>query len=355
MSRYFTQRFASLVPYVPGEQPRDMQYVKLNTNESPFPPSASVMQAAEAESRKLQLYSDPECTDLRAKMAEVFGVQPQQVLMTNGSDELLNLAFMAFADEAHPLAFADITYGFYPVIADLNHIPYTEIPLREDFRLDPADYLGIDRTIVITNPNAPTGLSLPLSDIERILRSNPDNIVLVDEAYVDFGAESAVRLVDRYENLLVAGTFSKSRSLAGARLGFGIGNAQLIADLNTIKYAMNPYTINRMTAAAGVAALTDNDYYMANCRTIMATRAWTTAQLKALGFTVLPSQANFVFARSDRIGGAALYRSLKARGVLVRHFDKSRICDYSRITIGTMAQMQILIAAIRDILEEAAV
>lgn len=355
MSRYFTQRFASLVPYVPGEQPRDMQYVKLNTNESPFPPSASVARAAEAESRKLQLYSDPECTDLRTKMAEAFGVQPQQVLMTNGSDELLNLAFMAFADEAHSLAFADITYGFYPVIADLNHIPYTEIPLREDFRLDPADYLGIGKTIVITNPNAPTGLSLPLSDIEKILRSNPDNIVLVDEAYVDFGAESAVRLVDRYENLLVAGTFSKSRSLAGARLGFGIGNAQLIHDLNTIKYAMNPYTVNRMTAAAGMAALADNDYYMANCRTIMDTRAWTAAQLEALGFTVLPSQANFVFARSDRIGGAALYRALKARGVLVRHFDKPRIRDYSRITIGTMAQMQTLIAAIRDILEEAAV
>ena len=354
MSRYFTQRFAALVPYVPGEQPRDQQYVKLNTNESPFPPSASVELAVEAESRKLQLYSDPECTDLRAKMAEVFGVQPQQVLMTNGSDELLNLAFMAFADEEHPLAFADITYGFYPVIADLNHIPYTEIPLREDFRLDPEDYLGIGKTIVITNPNAPTGLSLPLTAVEKILQCNPDNIVIVDEAYVDFGAESAVRLVDKYENLLVAGTFSKSRSLAGARLGFGIGSAQLIADLNTIKYAMNPYTVNRMTAAAGIAALADNEYYMANCRTIMATRAWTLAQLESLGFAVLPSQANFVFAKSDRIGGAALYQALKTHGVLVRHFDKARIRDYNRITIGTMAQMQILIAAIRNILEEAA-
>ncbi len=351
MSRFFSEKYASLVPYTPGEQPRDMQYVKLNTNESPFPPSPAVKAAVAEECDRLQLYSDPECTALRAKLAEVYGVRPEQVLMTNGSDEVLNFAFMAFADEAHPLAFADITYGFYPVFADLNHIPYELIPLKADFSIDVRDYCGIGKTIVIANPNAPTGLCLPLSAIEEIVRTNPDNVVIVDEAYVDFGAESAVTLVDTYDNLLVTQTFSKSRSMAGVRLGFGIGNEKLIADPNTIKYSTNPYNVNRLTAAAGLAALCENDYYMANCRVIEQNRAWTTNELTRLGFTVLDSKANFVFAKSDRIGGQELYEQLKARGVLVRHFAKDPIADYNRITIGTMEQMQTLIQTIICILE----
>ena len=298
----------------------------------------------------MQLYSDPESTALREKLAEVYGVKPSQVLVSNGSDEALNFAFMAFADERSPLAFPDITYGFYPVFAQLNHIPYTQIPLKEDFSIDPADYMAIHKTVVIANPNAPTGMCLPLQDIEDILKSNPGNVVIVDEAYVDFGGESAVKLVDSYENLLVVQTFSKSRSMAGARLGFAIGNEKLIADLNTIRYSTNPYNVNRMTEFAGVAALEENDYYLQNAKTIMENRAWTVSELQKLGFTVLPSKANFVFAKSDKIDGEKLYKELKARGVLVRHFTKARICPYVRITIGTLRQMETLIQKIKEIL-----
>lgn len=350
MSKYFVEKFASLTPYTPGEQPRDKQYVKLNTNESPFPPAPGVAAAVAAESGRLQLYSDPESTALREKLARHYGVEPRQVLVSNGSDEVLNFAFMAYADEKTSIAFADISYGFYPVFAELNRIPYTQIPLREDFSLDPRDYMGIGKTIIIANPNAPTGLCLPLSDIEAIVKSNPDNVVIVDEAYVDFGGESAVKLVHTYSNLLVIQTFSKSRSMAGARLGFAIGNEKLIADLNTLKYATNPYNVNRMTEFAGVAALEENDYYMANAQTIMRNRQWTTEQLRKLGFTVLDSKANFVFAKSDRIDGETLYKELKRRGVLVRHFTKERIARFNRITIGTMEQMEILIQRIVEIL-----
>ncbi len=351
MSRFFSEKYVSLTPYTPGEQPRDMQYVKLNTNESPFPPSPSVAAAVAAECRKLQLYSDPESTALREKAAQVYGVRPQQILVTNGSDEVLNFAFMAFGSEKAAFAFPDITYGFYPVFAEVNHVPYVQIPLQEDFTINPQDYMNIGKNIVIANPNAPTGLCLPLSDIEAIVKSNPDNVVIVDEAYVDFGGESAVKLVDQYDNLLVTQTFSKSRSMAGARLGFGIGNEKLIADLNTIKYSTNPYNVNRMTEFAGVAALEENDYYLSNAQTIIQNRQWTKAQLEQLGFTVFDSKANFIFASSDRIDGETLYRELKQRGVLVRHFTKERIAQYIRITIGTMEQLEILIKRIKEILE----
>ncbi len=350
MSRFFSEKYSTLVPYTPGEQPQDRKYVKLNTNESPFPPSKAVAEAVEKEAGKLQLYSDPECVALRKKAAEVFGVNDDEIIMTNGSDEVLNFAFMAFADENNPLLFADITYGFYPVFAELNHIPYTEIPLKEDFSLDPADYTAVGKTVVIANPNAPTGLCLSLDVIEEVVKSNPDNVVIVDEAYIDFGGVSAVGLTKKYDNLLVTGTFSKSRSMAGARLGFGIGNAKLIADLNTVKYSTNPYNVNRLTAVAGIAALEDNGYYMDNCKIIQQNREWTTAELEKLGFTVLPSTANFIFAKSDRIGGEELYLTLKERGILIRHFTKERICDYNRITIGTAEQMKLFIDAVKEII-----
>ena len=353
MSRFFSHRLDRLVPYTPGEQPIDRTYIKLNTNESPYPPTPRVLEAASAEAGRLQLYSDPTCRDLTKKMSEVFGVPTDRIVMTNGSDEVLNFAFMAFADEEHPLVFPAITYGFYPVFAELNRIPYEEIPLKADFSIDPADYENLGgKTVVIANPNAPTGLCLSLDEIERIVKSNPDGVVIIDEAYVDFGAESAIALVDKYDNLLVTGTFSKSRSLAGARLGFGIGQASLISDLHTVRYSTNPYNINRMTAAVGCAVLDENDYYMQNCREIMETRAYTTDALRDLGFEVPDSKTNFVFAKSDRIGGGELYRALKERGILVRHFDKDIITDYNRITIGTRAQMDALITAIREILNE---
>ncbi len=352
MSRFFSRRYDALEPYTPGEQPKDQQYIKLNTNESPFPPSPAVEAAVRREAPLLRLYSDPESTELTKKLAARYHLAPEQVLVTNGSDEALNFAFLAFADETRPLAFADITYGFYPVFAQLNHIPYTQIPLKDDFTLDPADYLNLGKAIVLANPNAPTGLPLKLCDLERILESNAGTVVIVDEAYVDFGAESAVQLINRYENLLVTQTFSKSRSLAGARVGYAMGNAALIADLNTIKYSTNPYNVSRLDAAAACAALDEDAYYMENCRTIAENRAWTTQQLQKLGFTVTASKSNFVFACTERISGLALYEKLKARGILIRHFEKPRIRAYNRITVGTREQMQALIDAITAILEE---
>ena len=352
MSRFFSEKYKELKAYVPGEQPKDMKYIKLNTNESPFPPSPLVMKAVEDEVPKLRLYSDPECTPLVNEFTRVFGVERESVLMTNGSDEILNFAFMAFSDKDHPIVFADITYGFYSVFAELNGIPYEKIPLREDFSLNVEDYVGIGKNIVIANPNAPTGIALPLSEIERIVASNPNNVVIIDEAYVDFGAESAVELTKKYDNLLVVGTFSKSRSLAGARLGFGIGNPELMRDLNTIKYSTNPYNVNRMTMAAGAAALSENEYYMENCKKIAENREWCTKKLEELGFVHTPSLANFIFAKSDKISGEELYLRLKKDGILVRHFNGERIKEYNRITVGTAEEMSALVSAIERILKE---
>ena len=351
MSRFFSEKYASLVPYVPGEQPKARQYIKLNTNESPFPPSPLAVKMAAKAAEGLQLYSDPECRELVQAACEFYGVEKDELLFTNGSDEILNFAFMAFCDEKHPAVFPDITYGFYPVFADLNGVPYKTIPLGEDFSLNPEDYMGIHKTIFIANPNAPTGLTISLADIGRIAQSNPDNVVVIDEAYVDFGGESAVPLIREYDNLLITQTFSKSRSMAGARLGFGIGCKALIADLNTIKYSTNPYNVNSATMAAGVGALKDTDYFRRNCETIAETRAWTTAQLRRLGFRVTDSRANFVFAAAPDYPGLALYQDLKANGILVRHFETPRLKEYNRITIGSRAQMEALIDTITLLLE----
>ena len=352
MSRFFSGKYDALTPYTPGEQPKGMTFIKLNTNESPFPPAPLAQQYAKKEAEKLQLYSDPQCRDLIAMAAQKLGVAENEIIFTNGSDEVLNFAFMAFCDGAHSVAFPDITYGFYPVFAQLNGIPYTEIPLQEDYTIRVEDYVGLNQTIVIANPNAPTGLCLPLSDIERILESNPDNVVIIDEAYIDFGGESAMKLIPRYDNLLVVQTFSKSRSMAGARLGFGAGNAKLIQDLNTIKYSTNPYNVNRMTMAAGVGALEAEGYFRVNCQKIMETRQWTTGKLEELGFTVIPSMTNFVFAKYPGIPGRDLYLALREKGILVRHFDKPRLRDYNRITIGSREQMKAFIKAMTEILEE---
>ena len=352
MSRFLSERYNGLEPYTPGEQPQDMVYTKLNTNENPFPPCPAAVLAASQAAKSLMLYPDPDSTVLVKKLSEVYGVRPSQVIVNNGSDETLYFAFLAFCDEAHPAIFADLTYGFYPVFASITGVPYTEIPLEEDFTLDVSKYCGVNKTVFLANPNAPTGIPVPLSGIEKILKTNPNNVVVVDEAYVDFGTESAVKLVDRYENLLVIQTFSKSRSFAGGRLGFGIGSEALIADLNAIQYSTNPYNINRMTAAAGVAILENEDYTRHNCRAIMENRAYTVEALQALGFTCTPSTANFIFVKSDAIGGKELYLELKKRGVLIRHFEKPRIRDYNRITIGSREQMHTLLTAVKEILEE---
>ena len=352
MSRFFSSKYAALEAYVPGEQPRDQKYIKLNTNESPFPPSPKVTEYAAREAGRLQLYSDPDSTEVTRAVAEHFGLSPRQVLLTNGSDEILNFAFMAFGDAEHPFLFPDITYGFYEVFADLNGIPYETIPLREDWSIDYKAYCGVGKNIVIANPNAPTGLSLPLREIEEIVRTNPDHVVIVDEAYVDFGGESALPLIEKYDNLLVTRTFSKSQSLAGARLGWGMGQESLMQDLNTIKYSTNPYNINRMTAAAGLAAMEENDYYLQNARTIMATRDRTAQALRQLGFAVTDSRTNFLFVSADWISGGDLYRELKARGILIRHWDKPRIGNWCRVTVGTDEEMDAFLAQVTQLRKE---
>ena len=240
MSRFFSSKYKTLVPYTPGEQPKDVKYIKLNTNESPYPPSKRVIDAVLGEAERSQLYSDPECTALHQAIADLYGVQREEVLATNGSDEILNFAFMAFCDKDNSIVFPDITYGFYPVFAEINGIPYERIPLKEDFSIDYKDYLNLNKLIVIANPNAPTGIALPLWQIEEIVKNN-DSVVVIDEAYVDFGGESAIALIKKYKNLLVTQTFSKSRSMAGARLGFGIADKEIIKDLNTIRYSTNHY------------------------------------------------------------------------------------------------------------------
>lgn len=348
MSRYFSKKFKALVPYTPGEQPKEMKYIKLNTNESPFPPSERAMKKAAEAVKNLQLYCDPECRELVKKASEVFSIDTDEILFTNGSDEILNFAFSAFCDETHPAVFPDITYGFYPVFAEINRVPYEKIPLKDDFTISVDDYIGINKTIFIANPNAPTGIALSLNDIEKIVSSNPEAVVVIDEAYVDFGTKSAVSLIHKYSNLLVTQTFSKSRSLAGGRLGFGIACKELIADLNTIKYSTNPYNINSLTQAVGAGVLEDEEYTKSNCKTIIENREYLTKKLEAMDFFVLPSKANFVFARHGKTDGRALYEALKSKGVLVRHFDSERLRDYNRITVGTKEQIDILTQKIAE-------
>ena len=351
MSRFLNPRLAYLEVYTPGEQPQDQVYTKLNTNESPYPAAPQVVAAIDAEQvRNLRLYSDPVCKPLIEKLAQVYGLHPNQVFVSNGSDDILNFAFWAFAGQPGKAAYPDVTYGFYQVFADLHQVEADVIPLQADFSVRVEDYLNLETMIVLANPNAQVGRALTRAEMERIIAANPDHVVVVDEAYVDFGAESCVPLIDRYPNLLVVQTFSKSRSLAGARLGFALGSAELIADLNRLKYSTNPYNVNRLTMAAGVAALEAEDHYAKNCRAIQETRAWTVQALEALGFTVVPSLANFVLAAHKTVDGETIYRELKRRGVLVRHFTAPRIANYNRITIGSPEQMELLVQTLGEIL-----
>ena len=351
MSRFLSKEYASLEEYVPGEQPRDRQYIKLNTNESPYPPSPAALAAVnESAAEKLCLYSDPESKDLKEALASLYGFEKKNVFVSNGSDDILNFAFMAFGKEKGVI-FPDITYGFYSVFAALHHLNAKVVPLKEDLTVDVEDYLNTGRMVVLANPNAPTGIALSLDELERIVASNPEQVVLIDEAYVDFGAESAVRLIPKYDNLLVVQTFSKSRSMAGARLGYAFACEEIIKDLEKIKFSTNPYNVNRITQAAGVAALSEQSYYDENCRRIVETRAYTRRALMELGFSVTDSTTNFLFARHERVSGEEIYLRLKERGVLVRHFTAPRIADYNRITVGTPEEMDTMLTALAEILK----
>ncbi len=350
MSRFLNGKFGGLTEYVPGEQPQDKVYIKLNTNESPFPPSAGVLKAVNTdEVKRLNLYPDPDCKPLVRALAERYDVDTDMVFLTNGSDDILNFCFMGFCDNG--AVFPDITYGFYEVYANLYGIPYETKPLDENLSIIPSDYYRAGKTVVIANPNAQTGVALPLCEVEEIIRQNPDNLVVVDEAYVDFGGESAVPLTKKYDNLVVVQTFSKSRSMAGARLGFAIGAKGVIADLNKLKYSTNPYNINRLTQLAGAAAIAEDAYYMENCKEIMRVREYTRAELTKRGFTVTNSKANFLLAAHDKLDGKWLYQFLKDNGVLVRYLGMPRIKNYNRITIGTKQQMDTMLEMIDKALE----
>ncbi|MCL2820225.1 MAG: histidinol-phosphate transaminase [Oscillospiraceae bacterium] len=350
MSRFLAKRFNMLEAYTPGEQPSNKKYIKLNTNESPYPPPETFSDAIVNEFQKVNLYPNPDGNELIKKIAQLYKVKQENVIIGNGSDELLAFAFLAFFEDG--VIFPDITYGFYPVYAKLYDIPYTEVPLLDDLTINVNDYLSVNKNIVLANPNAPTGIALKLPEIESIIKSNPGHIVIIDEAYVDFGADSAIPLTKKYENLIVMHTFSKSRSMAGARLAFAVASASVMEDMNKMKYSFNPYNVNRLTQVMGEAAIESEGIFIRNRENIISTRDYTKTRLKKLGFLMTDSMANFLFCKHPDIGGGELYQRLKKSGILVRHWSKQRIMDYVRITIGSEEQMDALIKAVEKILIE---
>lgn len=352
MSRFLNARYETLTPYTPGEQPKNTgRLIKLNTNENPYPPAPGVLDVInDTALQNLKLYPDPEAALLTEAAAAYYGLEKNQIMVGNGSDEILAFIFMAMQGQTGKVYYPEISYSFYPVYCDVFGAEGVKVPLKEDFSIDPADYFEKDGTIVITNPNAPTGMALSLDQIEEILARNRDDLVVIDEAYVDFGAESAVQLIDRYDNLLVVQTLSKSRSLAGARVGFALGNAETIADLNRIKFSFNPYNLNRLSILAGMEAMKDEEYFEKTRRRIIETRERFVRQMEEMGFHVLPSRANFVFASSSRISGEAYFADLRKYHIIVRHFKDEKISDYVRITIGTPEEMDALLQATREIL-----
>ncbi len=353
MSRYWSSVARSLTPYVPGEQPKLANLIKLNTNENPYPPSPSVQAALHAVvNDDLRLYPDPASDALRDAIADLHGVTRDEVFVGNGSDEVLAHAFHALLKHAQPILFPDVTYSFYPVYCGLYDIAFQTLPLDAQFRLCVDDYVRPNGGIVFPNPNAPTGIGLPLNDIERLLLANTDSVVVIDEAYVDFAAQSAVALVSRYPQLLVVRTLSKSYSLAGLRVGYAIGHADLIAGLHRIKDSFNSYPLGRLAQAGALAAIRDTAYLQATCARIIDTRKQLVAELQQLGFEVLPSEANFVFARHEQDDGGQLSSMLRERNIIVRHFRQpERIAPFIRITIGTQSQCQALVEALASLLE----
>ncbi|MCH5274441.1 MAG: histidinol-phosphate transaminase [Lachnospiraceae bacterium] len=339
-----------VVPYIPGEQPRDKDVIKLNTNENPYPPAPGVEKLLkDFEKATLRLYPDPDSEELTKALAEYYGLGPSQVFVGVGSDDVLAMAFLTFFNSDKPILFPDITYSFYDVWADLYRIPYKTCPLDERFKLRVEDYKQDNGGIIFPNPNAPTGVFEAVEFVEDVVKANPDVVVIVDEAYIDFGGKSCLPLLSKYENLLVVQTFSKSRSMAGMRIGFAMGNEKLIGYLKNVKFSFNSYTMNRTSQVLGVEAVKDDAYFKACNAKIIETREWMKVKLQELGFTFPDSLANFIFAAHESIPGKVLFEELKSRRIFVRHWDKPRISDYLRITIGTKEQMDALVEALREI------
>lgn len=350
MSIFLDKKLESLEPYTPGEQPEQGKYIKLNTNENPYFPSKYAIDTVDKQQlEKLRLYSDPDSRELSAVIAAYYGVNVENVLTTNGSDEALAFCFSAFC--GHGAVFPDITYGFYKVFAGLFGVGYSEIPLADDFTVDVRPYLDCGKTVILANPNAQTGILLGRDEIERIIKSNPRNAVVIDEAYVDFGGQSLIPLIKKYNNLVVVQTFSKSRSLAGARVGFAVADKELIGDLKRVKFSFNPYNVNRISGALAAEAMRDKKYFSECVGKIIENREKLSDGLRRAGFEVLPSTANFILAKNCKTGGRELYESLKNEGILVRHFPDRRINDYIRITVGKEEECVALLEKIRKITE----
>lgn len=340
MKEYWSSRIQDLVPYTPGEQPKDRKFIKLNTNENPYPPSEKALEAIRAETgERLRLYSDPEGTQLRQSLAKVYGLKESQIFVGNGSDEVLAFAFQAFFGVGDTIVFPDITYSFYPVYAEMFGINCSIVPLNEDFSMPVDKLIGRNNGVVITNPNAPTGMEMSQEDLRRVLAGNPDVVVIVDEAYVDFGGTSALPLLEEFPNLLVVQTMSKSRSLAGLRVGYAFGSENLIQAVNCVKNSINSYTLDRLAIVGGAAAVEDEAYFAETCAKVAATRERTAERLTQLGFTVLPSKSNFIFISHESVPARQLFARLREEGILVRYFDKPRIDNFLRVTIGTDEDM----------------
>ena len=349
MSRFLHSKYNSLKPYdTSGEIESLSGYIRLNTNESPYPPSPKAVEYSHRASMSMNYYSDPECRELSSRIASLMKIKPSQIVFGNGSDEILNFIFMAFCENG--AAFPDLTYSFYKILAELHGVNCVKLPLR-DFRVNPDDYVNMNkRTIIIANPNAPTGIALNLKELERIITNNPDSLIVIDEAYVDFGAESALRFIDEYDNVIVVRTFSKSRSLAGGRLGWSMTNESLAQDIRNIKNTIAPYNINAMTQAAGIGTIEDEEYTQKNIAEICRERELTRIALCEMGFDVLDSRTNFLFARHERISGIKIFEELKAKHIMIRHFSNPKISEWNRITIGTHEQMQSMLKALKEII-----
>ena len=352
MSKFWNETVNKIEPYVPGEQPRDKKYVKLNTNENPYPPSKKVLEAVKNSANEdLRLYPDPLCTELNETIANFYGLNKDNIFLGNGSDEVLAFSFMTFFSKEKTILFPDISYSFYPVYAEFFGLNYKMVPLDEDFNIPLEELKKENGGVILPNPNAPTGKYIDTEKLKELLEANKDSVVIIDEAYIDFGGESMVKYIKDYKNLLVVQTFSKSRSLAGSRIGFALGDKELIEGLNRVKNSINSYTIDRTALAAGKAAIEDKEYFEETRKKIIKTRENTSEALKEMGFQVLPSKANFIFASHKDFEGQYLYEELRNRGVLVRFFNKDRINKFLRITIGTDEEMDTLIEKLKEIIK----
>lgn len=353
MSIFLVDEYKDMEPYVPGEQPKDKPYIKLNANETSMPPSPKVFEAiSKSEIWNMSYYADPHCHEFRQAVADVYHVNEDEVFVGNGADEVLSFCLMSFFRRGMKIYFPDITYGFYRTYAKTYGLDMVEIPVKDDLGIDIEDYMNVDGDIIFANPNNPTGLMVPVKDIERLVKADSKRMVIIDEAYIDYADESCLPLATKYPNLVVVRTFSKSRNMAGTHVGFAVASREIIEDMNKIKFSFNPFNLNSITMAAGIASVRDVDYLKECVKKTISVREKTKKQLEKLGFHVIPSKANFLFVSHDQVSSSQLCKALKEEGILTRHFADAKLNKYLRITMGTSDEMKVVMIAIKEILEE---